>query len=51
MSESTEEYLFGILQHEKRIDTLDLHLAIDQRPNPVVVAYGNGKLKLAHCVS
>jgi hypothetical protein len=48
VSERAKEDLLGILQHEDWIHTLDLNLTVDQRPDPVVVAYGDGQLKLAH---
>src|SRR5262249_7846951 len=48
VAEGPEKDFFRVEPHEHRIDTVDLHRAVDQRPVAVVVADRDGQIELGH---
>ena len=47
-AEGAKENLLGNERHVDRIDAVDLHAAVDQRPGAVVIADRDGEIELGH---
>src|SRR6185312_10050251 len=49
LAEGAEEDFLRLQHHEDRVDPVDLHRAVEERPHAVVIADGDRKFELAHC--
>ncbi len=48
LTERSEENFLRTERHEYRVYAIDLHEAVGQRPDAVVIADGDGKIELGH---